>query len=150
MTDILFICHGNICRSPMAEYIFKELCRKRGITDIHAESAAVSSEEIGNDIYPPAKAKLREKGIPFEKRSARQVFPGEYDSFDLFICMDGYNVRRLLHIFGSDPRKKIHLLSDFTDNPGSDVSDPWYTGDFETAFCDILKGCEGIISFFKK
>ena len=147
MTKILFICHGNICRSPMAEFIFNDICKKRGITDAFAESAATSREEIGNDVYPPAKAKLREKGIPFERRYARQATPGDYSRYSLFVCMDRYNVKNLTRIFGGDPEGKIRLLSDFTRSSGSEISDPWYSGDFETAFRDILEGCEGLAAY---
>lgn len=142
MTKILFVCHGNICRSPMAEFIMKKLAADAGMSgDIYIESAAVSREETGNDIYPPAKRKLTEKGIPFAPRCARTVTAHDLDLFDRIIAMDSSNMRILKRNF---PRSdKICRLSDFSD--GRDIDDPWYTGDFETAFNDIYRGCKALL-----
>lgn len=140
ITRILFICHGNICRSPMAEFIFKDLLRSRGLEDrFYIESAAVSTEEIGNSIYPPAKRCLNAHGIPFDKnKTARQITRADYDRFDLIIYMDRMNLRWLRHIIPDDPQNKVKLLMSYTGRD-RDVADPWYTGDFETTFKDITE-----------
>ncbi len=139
-TRILFICHGNICRSPMAEFIFKDLLRSRGLEDrFYIESAAVSTEEIGNSIYPPAKRCLNAHGIPFDKnKTARQITRADYDRFDLIIYMDRMNLRWLRYIIPDDPQNKFKLMMSYTGRD-RDVADPWYTGDFETTFKDITE-----------
>ncbi len=139
-TRILFICHGNICRSPMAEFIFKDLLRSRGLEDrFYIESAAVSTEEIGNSIYPPAKRCLNAHGIPFDKnKTARQITRADYDRFDLIIYMDRMNLRWLRYIIPDDPQNKVKLMMSYTGRD-RDVADPWYTGDFETTFKDIME-----------
>ena len=144
--NILFVCHGNICRSPMAEFILKALVRARGLDgQYHIESAAVSTEEIGNPIYPPAKRCLRQHGVPFdEEKLARQVRPEDYGRFDRIICMDSSNLRLIRRIIPGDPQGKIHLLMSYT-GTGRDVADPWYTGDFEQTFQDLLEGCEAML-----
>lgn len=143
---ILFICHGNICRSPMAEFVLKALVKARGLEGLyHIESAAVSAEETGNPIYPPAKRCLTQHGIWFDNaKRARQVTASDYARFDRIICMDSSNLRWLGRIFPGDPEGKIHLLMSYTGS-GRDVADPWYTGDFERAFQDILEGCEAML-----
>ena len=145
MIKVLFVCHGNICRSPMSEFIMREMVRQRGLSDlIGVDSAATSREEIGNDMYPPAKRKLIEEGIPVERRHARQITRADYDRYDLIICMERYNLRNISRIIPDDPEGKIHLLLDYSDSP-RDISDPWYTGDFDRAYADIVEGCEGLL-----
>ena len=146
ITRILFICHGNICRSPMAEFIFKDLLRSRGLEDrFYIESAAVSTEEIGNSIYPPAKRCLNAHGIPFDKnKTARQITRADYDRFDLIIYMDRMNLRWLRYIIPDDPQNKVKLMMSYTGRD-RDVADPWYTGDFEATWRDVLEGCQGIL-----
>ena len=144
---ILFVCHGNICRSPMAEFIMKALTRTQGLERQYSiDSAAVSSEETGNPIYPPAKRCLAQHGVPFDNgKRARQITLADYDRFDRIICMDASNLRLIRRIIPSDPENKIHLLMSYTGR-GRDVADPWYTGDFEEAFQDILEGCEAMLA----
>ena len=150
MTRILFICHGNICRSPMAEFIMKDLVKKAGLeAQFHIESAATSTEEIGNPVYPPARRKLAEHGIDCTGKTARQLTNSDYDKFDLLIGMDRANLRNMHRICGGDFASKLHLLMDYTDRPG-DVADPWYTDDFETTWQDVLTGCRGLLDICKE
>ena len=143
---ILFVCHGNICRSPMAEFILKALVKAKGLDSrYHIESAAVSDEEIGNPIYPPAKRCLHQHGVWFDPgKRARQVTRSDYDRFDRIICMDRSNLRWIRYIIPADPEGKIHLMMSYTGR-SHDVADPWYTGDFEVTFQDLLEGCEAML-----
>lgn len=147
MTKILFVCHGNICRSPMAEFVMKYLVGKAGADErFFIASAATSTEEIGNPVYPPARRKLAEHGIGCAGKTARQMTAADYREYDLLIGMDSANLRNMRRICGGDPEGKIRLLMDFTDRPG-DVADPWYTGDFETTWRDISAGCRGLLEW---
>ena len=147
MERILFVCHGNICRSPMAEFVMKDLVRKAGADErFFIASAATSTEEIGNPVYPPARCKLAEHGIGCAGKTARQMTAADYREYDLLIGMDSANLRNMRRICGGDPEGKIRLLMDFTDRPG-DVADPWYTGDFETTWRDISAGCRGLLEW---
>ncbi len=142
---ILFVCHGNICRSPMAEFVMKDMVERAGVADrFYIESAATSTEEIGNPVYTPARRKLAEHGIGCAGKTARQMRRDDYGRFDLIVGMDAWNLRNMRRICGDDPEGKISLLMDFTDRPG-DVADPWYTGDFEATWRDVVEGCEGIL-----
>lgn len=143
---ILFVCHGNICRSPMAEFVMKNLVKKAGLENqFYIASAATSTEEIGNPVYPPARRKLAEHGIPCAGKTARQLTRGDYSQYDLLIGMDRANIRNMNRICGGDPNGKIHLLMEFADRPDGEVADPWYTGDFETTWQDVLAGCTGLL-----
>ena len=150
MKKILFVCHGNICRSPMAEFIFKDLIRKQGIQEqFYIESAAVSTEEIGNSIYPPAKRCLNAHGIPFDSsKTARQITRADYDRFDMIICMDRMNLRWMRYIIPDDPQGKVHLMMSFC-GQDRDVADPWYTGDFEATYRDVLKASQMLLEQLK-
>ena len=146
MTRVLFVCHGNICRSPMAEFVMKDLVRKAGLeSQFHIESAATSTEEISNPVYPPARRKLAEHGINCAGKTARQLTRSDYDAFDLLVGMDRANLRNMHRICGGDPDSKIHLLMEFAGRPKAEVADPWYTGDFEATWQDVLEGCRGIL-----
>ena len=145
MTKILFVCHGNICRSPMAEFVMKDLVQKAGLaSQFHIESAATSREEIGNPVYPPARRKLAEHGITCVGHAARQLTRQDYDAFDLLIGMDSANLQNMRRICGGDPDGKLSLLMAHTGRPG-DVADPWYTGDFEATWRDVLEGCQCLL-----
>lgn len=149
MKKILFVCHGNICRSPMAEFIMKDIVKKAGMDDqFHIESAATSTEEIGNSVYPPARRKLAEHGISCEGKTARQMTRSDYDRFDLLVGMDEWNIRNMKRIAGGDPDRKIFKMLDFTSRHG-DVADPWYTGNFDATWQDCLEGCEMIFQQYK-
>jgi len=146
MTKLLFVCHGNICRSPMAEFVMKDLVKKAGLADaFRIDSAATSTEEIGNPVYPPARRKLSEHGISCAGKTARQLRREDYEQYDLLIGMDRANLRNMQRICGGDPQGKLRLLLDFTARPG-DVADPWYTGDFEATWQDVLEGCRGVLA----
>ena len=150
MHAVLFVCHGNICRSPMAEFVMKDLVRKAGAdTEFFIASAATSTEEIGNPVYPPARRKLAEHGIGCAGKTARQLRREDYDRFDLLIGMDGANLRNMRRICGDDPEGKLSLLLDWTGRPG-DVADPWYTGDFESTWRDVLAGCRGLLEHIRR
>lgn len=146
MKRILFVCHGNICRSVMAEKILKQMVEDNG-SEWLIDSCATSTEEIGNDIYPPAKRCLTAHGVPFTRHYARQITRDDYTRFDLIFCMEKYNLRNLRYVLGSElmdadaqlPEPKIRLLLP------RDVADPWYTGDFETTYRDLIEGCKEIL-----
>ena len=145
MIKILFVCHGNICRSPMAEFVMKDLVKKAGLeSQFRIESAATSREEIGSPVYPPARRKLAEHGISCEGHAARQLTNQDYEEYDLLIGMDQANLQNMYRICGGDFSDKMSLLMEHTDHLG-DVADPWYTGDFEATWQDVLAGCQGLL-----
>ncbi|MBR5329589.1 MAG: low molecular weight phosphotyrosine protein phosphatase [Firmicutes bacterium] len=146
MKKILFICHGNICRSPMAEFVFKDMLKKAGrVSEFEVASAAVSREELGRPVYPPAKRKLAEHGIGCEGHAARQMTKADYEYYDMLIAMDGSNLRGMEKFCGKDPQGKVSLLLDHTDRPGS-VADPWYTGNFDETWDDVYRGCKALLA----
>ncbi len=150
MTKILFICHGNICRSPMAEYVMKDMVRRAGReAEFYIASAATSREEIGNDIHRGTKAKLREQGIAFEKRQARQVTKKDYEDFDYLILMDRENKRGLSRIISADPDGKVYMLLEFA-GKDRDIADPWYTGNFDETYDDVVEGCGALLKYLDK
>ena len=145
MKKILFVCHGNICRSPMAEFVMKDLVKKAGLaSEFHIESAATSREEIGNPVYPPARRKLAEHGISCDGHAARQLANADYENYDLLIGMDSANLRNMQRICGGDPDGKLRLLLAYTGQTRS-VADPWYTDDFDAAWQDITFGCRALL-----
>ena len=145
MIKILFICLGNICRSPMAEFVMKDLVEKAGLSgQFEIASAATSTEEIGNPVYPPARRKLAEHGICCAGKTARQMTRRDYETYDYLVAMDRNNLRNMVRFVGSDPEHKVSLLMDYTSRPG-DVADPWYTGDFEATWQDVLEGCTALL-----
>lgn len=142
---LLFICHGNICRSPMAEFVMKALAAKAGLAErLEIASAATSTEEIGNPVYPPAQRKLAEHGIGCAGKTARQMTRRDYEAYDYLIAMDRNNLRNMQRFVGNDPAGKVSLLMDHTARPG-DVADPWYTGDFSATWRDVGEGCRGLL-----
>ena len=150
MINILFVCHGNICRSPMAEFVMKDMVKKRGLeNEIICASAATSDEEYGNPVYPPARRKLAQHGIDCAGKTARQLTRADYDRFDLLIGMDEWNMKNLRRLFPDDPEHKLGKLLSLCGD-GRDVADPWYTGDFEATWQDINKGCEALIEHITK
>ena len=151
MIKVLFVCHGNICRSPMAEFVMKDLVEKYGLSaEFEIASAATSREEIGNPIHYGTKRKLDEVGIKnYGKKRARQMTKEDYKNYDYLIGMDQYTIRNMLRILGSDPDKKVWRLLEFSHNP-RDIADPWYTGDFEKTYEDVVEGCEGLFAYLKR
>ena len=143
MIKILFVCHGNICRSPMAACMLRQMARERGMKII-ADSAATSREEIGAGIYPPARRKLKQEGVLPDDHRARQMTREDYAAYDLLFAMDSANIRNMVRIAGGDPEKKITRLLDGTPHP-RDIADPWYTGDFDATYRDLKEGCEALL-----
>ena len=147
MTKILFVCHGNICRSPMAEFVMKDLVEKAGLAAaFHIASAATSTEELGNPVYPPARRKLKEHGIDCTGKTARQLAASDYAAFDWLIGMDRANLRNMARICGGDPAGKIRPLLAYAGRPQDDVADPWYTRDFDATWRDVEAGCQGLLA----
>ena len=154
MKRIMFVCHGNICRSPMAEFIFKKLIAEKGLEDeFFVASSATSREEIvgniGNPVYPPARAELLRHGIDPGNKRAVQLKPEDYKKYDLLVAMDSMNVRNMMKIIEGDPEGKVKKLMDYTSR-GGDVADPWYTGEFSVTYRDVLDGCEGLLTELTK
>lgn len=146
MVNILFVCHGNICRSTMAEYVMKDMAEKCGVADkLYINSAATSTDEIGNGVHHGTVKKLREVGIPVGDHRAVQVVKADYDKYDYIIGMDTPNIRNLNRMLGGDPQGKIYRLLDFTERKGDDIADPWFTHDFDATYTDVSEGCEGLI-----
>lgn len=150
MIKILFICHGNICRSPMCEFIMKYLVADRGLSsDFYIASAATSTEEIGSRVHHGTAAILDRLGIDYSEKRARQMTKKDYQDYDMLIGMDDWNIRNMNRIAGGDPEGKLHLLMDFTDRPG-EVADPWYTRNFEVTYRDVMDGCEGLLNYLEE
>ncbi len=148
MLKVLFVCLGNICRSPMAEYIFKDMVKRQGIEQIYINSAATSSEEIGNNIHYGTRNKLKEMNIEYGNHLARQITKQDYEKFDYIIGMEEKNIKDIKKIVGKDPKNKIHRLLDFSKNP-RDIADPWYTGNFDKTYDDIVEGLSAFLEHLK-
>ena len=147
---ILFVCHGNICRSPMAEFVMKEMVKNSGLQErIYIESAATSTEELGNPVYPPARKIMAQHGIDCKNKTARQITRADYDNFDYIVAMDEYNIRNMRRFFGNDPENKVSLLLSWA-NENREVADPWYTGDFEATWQDVSRGCAALLRTLSK
>lgn len=150
MIKILFVCHGNICRSTMCEFVFRDMVQKQGLGEhFHIESAATSREEIGNPVHHGTRNKLKQLGISTAGKYAVQMTRKDYDKYDLLLGMDTWNIRNMLRITGGDPDGKILRLLEFTDSP-RDIADPWYTGDFDTTYDDVYAGCVGLLEYLKR
>ena len=146
MHKILFICHGNICRSPMAEFLLKDIVNKRGLADaFEIASAATSREEIGNPVHYGTRNKLAKFGISVAGKHAVQVTKLDYVHYDLLLVMDSNNIRNLRRVIGEDTHNKVHLLLDYTERKGESIADPWYTGDFDVTYNDIMEGLAGLL-----
>ena len=151
---VLMVCHGNICRSPMAEFIFKDMVSGRNLADrFYIASAATSTEEIwngtGNPVYPPAREELAKHGISCKGKRAVQLKKEDYEKYDYILGMDHWNLKNMLYIVKSDPEKKVKLLLDYSDDP-RDISDPWYTGRFDVTYADVVEGCEAFLDYLEK
>lgn len=149
MTNILFVCLGNICRSPMAEFVFRDLVQKRGLGDrFHIASAATSAEELGNPVHPGTQRRLAQEGISTAGKTAVQLTRRDYGKYDLLIGMEQRNLSAMLRILGGDPQGKVRRLLDFTGS-SRDISDPWYTGDFDRTYDDVWEGCLGLLEYLE-
>lgn len=147
---VLFICHGNICRSPMAEFVFRNMVKKEGLeNEFYIASSATSREEIGNPVYPPAKRKLKQHGISCDGKRAIQITKDDYKNYDYIIAMESYNIKNIMKIIGSDNEKKIYRLLDFTDNK-KDIDDPWYSGNFDITYDEICEGSRELLNYILK
>ncbi len=145
MHKIMFICLGNICRSPMAEFVMRNMAKQNGYADkVYIKSAATSTWEIGNPVYPPARAELAKHGIECGGKRAEKLTKQMYNDFDMFVCMDAQNVKDTLRIFGGDAQGKVSLMLSHSGEQ-RDVADPWHTGDFEATYRDVTAGCKGIL-----
>lgn len=146
-TRILFICHGNVCRSPMGQYYMRHIVKEAGLEkEFVIDSAATSTEEIGNPVYPPARQKLKEYGINCDGHHARQLRRSDYDAYDYLVVMDTANYRNTLRMCGGkDPENKIHMLLEYCKRPGESVADPWYTRDFQATYDDVKAGCDALL-----
>ncbi|MCH5184522.1 MAG: low molecular weight phosphotyrosine protein phosphatase [Oscillospiraceae bacterium] len=150
MIKIMFVCHGNICRSPMAEFVFDDMVKKRGLeNDFIIASAATSTEEIGNPVHRGTREKLKKHGISTEGKHAVQLTKSDYDKYDYILGMDSMNIRNIKRIVGNDNSGKVKRLLDFSNNP-RDIADPWYTGNFDVTYDDIYEGCAGLLDFILK
>ena len=154
MIKVLFVCHGNICRSPISEFVLKDMVVKQGVADkFYIASAATSTEEIwngvGNPVYPPAKQELAKHGISCEGKRAIQITKADYEKYDYILGMEERNIRNILRIVGRDPDHKVKRLLDYSQNPRN-IADPWYTGDFESTYRDVKEGCEAFLKYLKK
>lgn len=146
---VLFVCHGNICRSPMAEFVLRDLGEKRGLGErLVIASAATSSEELGNPVHPGTRRILAAHGISCEGKTARRLRADDYDAWDLIIGMDEANVRNMERLFGGDAAGKVHKLLAYAGSE-RDIADPWYTGDFQATYDDVRDGCEGLLAFLR-
>lgn len=145
MIKVMFVCHGNICRSPMAEFVFRDMVKKAGLErEIYVASSATSREEIGNPVYPPAKRKLKQHGISCEGKRAIQITVDDYKNYDYIIAMESYNIRNMMKIIGDDKDNKVYRLLDFTDNK-KDIDDPWYSGNFDITYDEICEGSKALL-----
>lgn len=150
MTKIMFVCHGNICRSPMAQFVMQDMVDKMGLHDeFYIASAATSTEEIGNPVHPGTRRKLQENGISCEGKRAVQIKASDYERYDYIIMMDSLNMRNLRRIIKNDDKHKIYKLLDFTQS-GGDIADPWYTGNFDITYSDIVRGCRGLLEHMRR
>ena len=150
MTKVLFVCHGNICRSPMAEFMFKDMAERAGrAEEFFIRAAAAHSDEIGSPVYPPARRKLAEHGIGCAGHAAHRMTRAEYDEYDLIICMDRANLRDIRRLSGGDPEGKLSLLLDHCGREGQEVADPWYTGDFDATWNDLSEGLSALLEELK-
>ncbi len=150
MIKVLFICLGNICRSPMAEFVFKDMVKQAGLEDDFCiASAGTSNEEFGNPVHPGTRNKLREFGISVAGKTAVQIQRRDYEKYDYILAMERVNISGILRICGEDTDSKVYRLLDFTDNP-RDISDPWFTGDFETTYTDVKEGCEAFLKYLQE
>lgn len=149
MTNIVFVCLGNICRSPMAEFVFRDMLKKEGLSDkIHVESAATSTEEIGNGVHRGTREKLAQKGISVTGKTAVQLKKSDYEKFDYIIAMEDSNIRGINRIIGNDKEGKVYKLLDFAG--GGNIADPWYTGNFDVTYNDVYRGCVGLMEYLKQ
>ncbi|TGY97279.1 low molecular weight phosphotyrosine protein phosphatase [Petralouisia muris] len=150
MISILFVCHGNICRSPMAEFVMKDMVEKQGIaSEFYIASAATSMEEIGNPVHHGTRNRLAQEGISTAGKYAIRMQRSDYQKYDYIVGMDHWNYKNILRIVGKDKERKVSLLLDYTDHP-RDVADPWYTGDFEKTYEDVVAGCGGLLAKIKR
>ena len=150
MIRVMFVCLGNICRSPMAEFVLKDLVRKKGLeNEFYIESSATSPEELGSDVHYGTVKKLNEVGVKVEHRASKLIRKDDYENFDYILGMEERNIQNILRIIGQDKENKVYRLLDFSKNP-RDIADPWYTGNFDSTYYDVLDGCESFLKFLRE